>query len=925
MIDIESPREEDSSEELELPVDDLLQESPEFIEESDGGALFLLEDEPEEQQFDDNLADQISQNRLKIIASDLLDAIDRDKQARKKRDQQYEEGIRRTGLGDDAPGGAQFNGASKAVHPVLAESCVDFAARAIKELFPAKGPVRMESDGLLPPEVEAQTNALSKCLNEQFTRKIVEYRSVFEQKLTQLPLGGSQFTKFWFDSTKQRICAEFVPVDDIFLPFYANSFYDAERVTHRQYLTQFEFENRVDSGMYRDIKILSVLDPERSASATATDKIEGKELDGYNEDGARVVYEVYTWLSLKEDEISQGVRAPYIVSIDEHEQEIVSVYRNWDPTDPTRQKQEWIVEDTFIPWRGAYGVGLPHLIGGLSAAATGALRALLDSAHINNAPTLLKLKGSRISGQSQQVAVTQIAEIEGPVGVDDIRKYLMPMPFNAPSPVLLQLLGWLTDAAKGVVSTASEKIADATSNTPVGTVQALIEQGAVIFSSIHARLHFSQAKAFEIVLRLLKQYQPGELQKYGLTPESVDHLNVNPVSDPHIFSEAQRFAQMQGVMQLAASDPEMAQRYNKLELHRAMLTMMKVPNIDRFLPPPPPPPQPVDPAQEMILFVQNKPVVTDPQQDHFSHIVVHMNYLRDPMCGRNPVMVPITARVMDHLREHIGYFFAQRLMMSVQQSMMEHQQQSMMLSQQGLPVSPPIAPETTMAQTSSQLVQQDIDIAQEALNILEDTAEFIRQNGPQDANMAAVKWQTEIQKMDIERQRDKDMMEASLKAQQEQRRAEVEQLRLMLDERKREFDEYISQMDIESKERIEELRQSIEVSNNESDNRQKQLTELLKNEDDNRTRLIVEEMKLAMNQLSESLTKTKEEKTEDESPQLKQIEKILADIERTKADDRLAVIMDGLRETINSARAPRKTIPIRDEEGNMIGARSELE
>ena len=190
------------------------------------------------------------------------------------------------------------------------------------------------------------------------------------------------------------------------------------------------------------------------------------------------------------------------MTIDESSGKVLALYRNWEANDEKLEKLDWYVEFKFIPWRGAYAIGLPHLIGGLSAALTGALRALLDAAHINNSQTLLKLKGGRIGGQSDRIEPTQVVEIEGAPGVDDVRKIAMAMPFNPPSSVLYQLLGWLTDAAKGVVTTAEEKIGDANNNMPVGTAQALIEQGAKVFSSIHARLHRSQTKSLAIISRL---------------------------------------------------------------------------------------------------------------------------------------------------------------------------------------------------------------------------------------------------------------------------------------------------------------------------------------------------------------------------------------------------------------------------------------
>lgn len=857
-------------------------------EQPDGSMIISMEDSallPPE--FDDNLAESLPERFLNNIAQDLLDKIDVDKKSRKKRDELYEEGIRRTGLGNDAPGGAQFMGASRVVHPVMAESCIDFAARAIKELFPATGPVKIETDELLPSEVQTQVKQLAYCMNNEFVHGIPEYRSVQEQVLTQLPLGGSQYVKFTANLAEDKIDVEFVPIDDVFIPYDAPSFSAAHRQTQRVYLTQEMYDDRVDSGEYRDLRVLKLaLEAERSNTAIANDRVEGKEQGGMNEDGTRTLYDVYVKLSITDDSFSGGNKAPYIVVIDEFEQKVVSIRRNWDQQDQLMRKLDWLVEDTFIPWRGAQGIGLPHLIGGLSGAATGALRALLDSAHINNAPTLLKLKGSRINGSTQSVAVTQIADIEGPVGIDDIRKYLMPMPFNAPSPVLMQLLGWLTDAAKGVVSTASEKIADATSNTPVGTVQALIEQGAVIFSSIHARLHFSQAKKFEIVLRLLKQYFPQKLQAYGLNPQIVSMRGIHPVSDPRVFSEAQRFAQAQGVLQLAEKaqqDPRV--QYNMYELHRSILGLMKVQNIDKILPPPQQS-QPAEPAEEMASIITGKPVITIPQMDHAAHIQAHVAYLKDPLCGANPIMVPITVKVLEHLKEHIAYFFAQRLSMA----------------------------------PAEQIVQMDMNIAGEILPIIEEADKFVKSTMmEQNPDMAMVKVQADAQQKAIELQYEKQTNDARFKLLQEENRKDRTEFEKVLEARKQEHKELISESETARKSEADYLAQQIELLKNEMDNRQKQLTELLKNHEDNQTQLMIEQMKLAITEFQPIQNEP------DTGKYVSELESVISKAKDAQLSEQMAIIMQGLQETISAARAPRTTTAMRDESGKLIGARSSIE
>jgi hypothetical protein len=304
-------------------------------------------------------------------------------------------------------------------------------------------------------------------------------------------------------------------------------------------------------------------------------------------------------------------------------------------------------------------VGLPHLIGGLSAALTGALRALLDSAHINNSPTMLKLKGGKISGQSIIVEPTQVTEIEGAPGVDDVRKIAMPMPFNQPSPVLFQLLGWLTNAAKGVVTTAEEKIADVTSNAPVGTTQALIEQGAAVFSSIHARLHASQARVLKIIGRLNRWYlddNPDEMsQELGVTAEDFEkNSDVIPVSDPNIFAESQRYAQVQTLAARAQANPDL---YNRLAVEKRILKQIKLPDINEVLPDPKDV-QEMNPALENVAMTLAKPVGAYPSQDHLAHIQVHLDYAKDPMYGANPIMAPtFIPGMLEHLKQHLTLWY----------------------------------------------------------------------------------------------------------------------------------------------------------------------------------------------------------------------------------------------------------------------------
>ena len=626
----------------------------------DGGAIVTLDENGPaagESEFYDNLAETMPEPDLKTLASKFLELISRDKEARKKRDEQYEEGIRRTGLGDDAPGGAQFNGASKVVHPMMTEACIDFASRAIKELLPPQGPAKDLIEGEVTMKKIQKAKRKTSLMNWQLTVQSQDFRSELEQLLTQVPLGGAQYLKMSWDEARNRPGFLFVAIDDMYLPFAATNFYTAQRKTHVQYLTQLDYEMRVESGMYRDVDLTPAgQEPERSAADVANDKIEGRNDTSYNEDGLRTVFECHVIADVEGDG-----NAPYIITIDKPSSKVLAIYRNWDEEDDSKEPLDWFVEFPFIPWRGAYPIGLPHMIGGLSAAATGALRALMDSAHIQNVPTMLKLKGGTRGGQSLNIQPTQVEEIEGGLNVDDVRKLAMPIPFNPPSPTLFQLLGFVVDAGKGVVRTSMDNLADQNPNAPVGTTLALIQEGMTVFSSIHARLHNAMGRTLRILHRLNAMYLDDADVKHEVgevlatRADFEGPMDVVPVSDPAIFSEAQRFAQVQAVSQRAAAMPQL---YNQRKVEERLLETLRVPNPKELLNPALEPKQ-QNAVNENVAATMGRPIVAFPEQDHIAHLKTHLAYMTNPALGASQLIAPSYLPViLGHIKEHLALWYA---------------------------------------------------------------------------------------------------------------------------------------------------------------------------------------------------------------------------------------------------------------------------
>lgn len=648
---------------------DVDEEDFDLVDQEDGSVL-VMDKKPAKRQvestdFGENLAETLDEMDLTDLGIEICELVDGDKESKKKRDEQYAEGIKRTGMGKEAPGGADFEGASRAVHPMISKGCVDFASRAIKELHPAAGVCKTQIIGEADDYKVDKADRKKTYMNWQLATQVSEHRSELEQLLSQLPLGGSQYKRWWHDDELKRHRTETVYVDNVFLPYGQSDFRTASRVTHRQFVKAHEYESRIKTGLYRDLDLIPSPFAEQSASQKSTDKISGEEEDtAYNDEGLREIYMIYLDIEVTGDQYADG-KAPYIMHVEADGNRILGLYRNWAETDEQRAKKHWMVEYKFIPWRGPFAVGLIHLVGGLSSAATGGLRALLDSAHFQNFPGAVKLKGSsRSAGETVSVNPTEITELDAPANVTDIRQVVMPFPFPGPSPVLFNLLEWLTQQAEGMIATASEKIADAGANMPVGTALALIEHGSINFSAIHSRCHASLKQELEILHRLNAEHMTDqetveELGELVVSREDFQGpMDIIPVSDPNIFSEAQRYAQFQAVMQLAA-EPSLAPYFKRDRLLKRGLRLLQI-NEAEDIANLPKDPKRLGALDEnyVVASPEPSPIKVFQEQDDIAHLETHLHFLTSPMFGANPLIGPIVyGPMMPHLKDHMMAFY----------------------------------------------------------------------------------------------------------------------------------------------------------------------------------------------------------------------------------------------------------------------------
>lgn len=624
-------------------------------------------------EFDANLADEISAKELSRKAQQLVVTYEGDREARSDWEERYKAGLRTVdpdgGMSEEEDARAS-RGLSTVVHPMIAEAATQFNARAIAELYPSGGPVKTVIVGDPNDEAEEQARRVRDFMNFQITQEMPEYFPDLDKMLFQLPLVGHAFKKVWWDANLERQCSKFVKAEDLVVAPESTDLYTSPRYTHVIRMPKNDYNKYVEAGWYLQTDYTGdSIDP----SGDTTSDIEG--IDPYGQDSTDKVmtllemhvYESFDGVDGYEEsnEESNEVALPYVITIDYDTEKVVSVRRNWDADDQKQKRLDWFVSYPFLPGVGFYGFGLYHLIGGLGKAATGSLRALLDSAAFANMQGGFKLKG-RVTGGELQINPGEFADLDATV--DDVNKAIMPLPFKEPSGALFNLLGFITDAGKRFANTSDMNVGDVNPNAPVGTTVALIEQGSKAFSAIHKRLHYAQGQEFKLLAKLNAKYLAEEFS-FSLSGSSStiyaadfdDRIDIIPVSDPNIFSTAQRIAQAQAVMQMANAAPQLHDIY---EAYKRMYEAIRIPNADEVLKKPQEAVR-LDPIDENMSLMYGKPIRAFPEQDHDAHIAVHMQFIRDPSLAGNPGVKTMQPLLIAHIAEHVALLYRQRMQAAI--------------------------------------------------------------------------------------------------------------------------------------------------------------------------------------------------------------------------------------------------------------------
>jgi hypothetical protein len=659
-----------------------LVQNTEGIEMEDGSFEFSMEEsdlEKEQIPFDANMSEYLDESILYTISSDILSHINEDKSSRKEWEDAYRRGLELLGVNDNERS-EPFQGASGVTHPMLAESATKFQAMAYKELLPAGGPVRTMILGAKNAETEAQADRVKEFMNYQITCEMEEYDPETDQLLFYLPLSGSAFKKVYYDPTMNRPCARFVHAEKLIVPYNTTDLISAQRIAQQFTMAGNELRKLQLSGFYRDIDVRAGFTG-RSDVEEEIDKLSGIEDINYDEDVFEL-YEVHTFLDIEGFEDiddkgeNTGIKLPYIVTLDASSGNVLSIKRNYYENDPLKKPIQYFVHYKFLPGLGFYGFGLPHIIGGMASSATSILRQLIDAGTLANLPAGFKARGIRIRDDDVPLQPGEFRDVDAPGG--SLQNSLIPLPFKEPSQTLYGLLKTLEENGRGFAAIADFPYKEVDKNAPVGTTIANLEQGTRVMSAIHKRLHYSQKTEFKLLARLFSEYLPPSYPYMTANGDQQikqkdfdERVDIVPISDPNIFSMAQRIALAQTELQLVQSNPAIHGPNGLYESYRRMYSSLGLNNIDEILPRPPKP-QPLDPAKENAAAMKGGKLQAFPQQDHDAHIKSHMALMGTPALNAN---LDLVANIQSHIYDHMSFKARDMVMQKMQPEIQSLQEQ----------------------------------------------------------------------------------------------------------------------------------------------------------------------------------------------------------------------------------------------------------
>ena len=772
----------------------------------DGGAEINFDPQSEAMeggQFHDaNLAEFMEDDSLNEVASELQESYNEYKSSRSDWEDGYMKGLDLLGFKYENRS-EPFQGASGATHPVLAEAVTQLQALAYKELLPAAGPVRTQIVGKVDSVKEQQSQRVKDFMNYQLMVNMKEYEPEFDQMLFNLPLAGSTFKKVYFDAVVGRTVSKFVPAEDLVVPYSATSLEDAEAIIHVVKMSGNDLRKQQISGFYKDVDIGEPAF-DTSDVKEKKDKLEGvtrsvsAEMHTLLECHVELDLEGYEDKNIETGE-ETGIKLPYIVTVHDETGNVLSIRRNYAAADQTKKKKEYFVHFKFLPGLGFYGFGLIHMIGGLSRTATAALRQLLDAGTLSNLPAGFKQRGIRVRDEAQPLQPGEFRDVDAPGG--NLRDAFMPLPFKEPSDTLLQLMGVVVAAGQRFASIADMQVGDGNQGAAVGTTVALLERGSRVMSAIHKRLYQSMKCEFMLLANNFATYLPKMYpydvvggQRQVFASDFDNRIDIIPVADPNIFSQTQRITIAQTELQMAMSNPDL---HNVYQAYRHMYEALGVKDVDLLLPPPASM-QPMDPASENILALNNKKFQAFPKQDHQAHMRSHIQFMGTMMVRNNPKAL---ARLQQNCMEHINLMASEQVQMEFVEEMQQMQQIQMQMQAMMQQMGPQAQQNPQFMQMQRQIESTQVQIESRKSQLIADfTEDYVK---------AEKEVLNQVENDPVLKLKDRDL---DLKAREEQRKEEEGQQKANMDMMKLMQNKDIAEEKLEQDDKHAKLRASVSLA-----------------------------------------------------------------------------------------------------------------
>jgi hypothetical protein len=732
----------------------------------DGEPILEFTKEEAEDDFNKNLAEDMSEDTLQSLASELVSDYEDDVGSRKDWMQTYVDGLELLGLQIEERT-EPWPGACGVYHPLMTEALVKFQAETMMSTFPASGPVKTQIIGRETPAKKDAAVRVQEDMNNQLMNVMNEYRPEHERMLWGLGLSGNAFKKVYYDPSMERQVSIFIPAEDIVVPYGASNIETAERVTHVMRKTENEMRKLQVSGFYRDVDL--------GEPNNTLDEVEKKiaEKLGFSatSDARYKLLEMQVNLDLEgyeheEDGKETGIALPYIVTLEKGSNTILAIRRNWEPDDEAYQKRQHLVHYGYVPGFGFYYFGLIHLVGAFAKSGTSLIRQLVDAGTLSNLPGGFKTRGMRIKGDDTPIGPGEFRDVDVPSGT--MRDNILPLPYKEPSQVLLGLMNQIVEEGRRFANTADLQISDMSANSPVGTTLAILERTLKVMSAIQARVHYSMKRELGLLKKIIADYTP---EDYNYDPVEGDrqakksdyeNVDVIPVSDPNASTMAQKIVQYQAVLQLAQGAPQM---YNMPLLHRQMLDVLGIKDVQKLIPMDEDQ-KPTDPVSENQNILMMKPVKAFLYQDHKAHITVHMSAMQDPkivaLLQNNPTAPQIQAGMMNHINEHLGMEYRRQIEEQLGMTLPAQTDES----GEDVHMSPEV--EARLSPMLAQAAQQLLQMNQQ------EVAQQEAQKQAQDPIVQMQQQELQLKQGELERKKQKDAIDAQLK--QEQLRIEAERV-----------------------------------------------------------------------------------------------------------------------------------------------------